>query len=173
MPCGTSCPMDVKLVTTASDTVVDRRRKLLEMVGKPEQLNPQQVESLHEFFTEHHEAFCLEDQERGETNLVQLEIDTGDATPKRQPARRMPFAIHQKVARQLRNMQETGVICPSSSPWASPVVMVRKKDGSHRFCVDYRQLNFIDLFPLPRIDDLLDQLGKSKFFTTLDLVAGY
>ena len=54
--------------------------------------------------------------------------------------------------------------------------MVQKKDGSHRFCVDYRRLNThtqADLFPIPRIDDLLDQLGKSKYFTILDLVSGY
>ncbi len=69
-----------------------------------------------------------------------------------------------------------GVIQPSQSPWASPIVMVRKKDGSHRFCVDYRQLNTVtklDTFPLPRVDDLLDQPGDARFFTTLDLASGY
>ena len=73
-------------------------------------------------------------------------------------------------------MQQNGVIRPSNSSWASPVVLVRKKNGTHRFCVDYRALNSItkaDTFPLPRIDDLLDQLGESKYFSTLDLAAGY
>jgi len=68
------------------------------------------------------------------------------------------------------------VIQPSKLPWSSPVVLVRKKDGSHRFCVDYRKLNNVtkaDTFPLPRIDDLLDQLGKSEYFSTLDLAAGF
>ena len=68
------------------------------------------------------------------------------------------------------------MIQPSNSPWASPVVLVRKKDGTHRFCVNYWELNSVtraDTFPLPRIDDLLDQLGKSAYFSTLDLATGY
>lgn len=68
------------------------------------------------------------------------------------------------------------MIQPSNSPWASPVVMVRKRDGTHRFCVDYRELNSVtkaDTFPLPRIDDLLDQLGAARYFSTLDLASGY
>ena len=73
-------------------------------------------------------------------------------------------------------MQRIGVIRPSNSPWSSPVVLVRKRDGTLRFCIDYRVLNFVtkpDVFPLPRINDLLDQLGKSKYYTTLDLASGY
>ena len=92
------------------------------------------------------------------------------------PARRMPFAVRQEVARQLKNMQQAGVIQPSSSPWASPVVMVGKKDGTHRFRIDYRDLHAVtvpETFPLPRIDDLLDQLGQSRFFSMLDLASGY
>ena len=67
-----------------------------------------------------------------------MEIHTGDEAPRRVAARRMPFAVRQEVARQLCNMQEAGVIEPSSSPWSSPVVMVHKKDGTLTFCVDYR-----------------------------------
>ena len=84
--------------------------------------------------------------------------------------------VREEVARQLKSMQRDGVIQPSNSPWSSPVVMVRKKDGSHRYCVDYRVLNSVtkaDTFPLPRIDDLLDQLGGARYFSTLDLASGF
>ena len=76
----------------------------------------------------------------------------------------------------VNEMEERGIVQPSSSPWASPVVLVPKKDGSMRFCVDFRRLNSItrkDVYPLPRVDDILDTLGNAQYFTTLDLASGY
>ena len=110
------------------------KSKLREIVGKPELLTPEQTEQLHQFLGEHHDAFSLDSHERGETELLTMEIETGEAAPKKQAARRMPFAVRSEVAKQLRDMQAAGVVQPSSSPWASPVVMVCKCDETHRFC---------------------------------------
>ena len=133
---------------------------------------PSENEKLLDLLLQNHQAFAVVDGERGETDLMQFTIDTGDEVPRKQPARRIPFAVREEVNRQLKQMLDNWVIQPS----ASPIVLVKKKDGTLRFCIDYRSLNSLtkaDTFPLPRIDDLLDQLGKAKFFTTLDLAAGY
>ena len=94
---------------------------------------------------------------------------------KGKPPRRMPFVVRQEVAKQLKQMQKAEVVQPACSPWFCPVMIVRKWDGSNRFCVDYRGLNTVtkaDIFPLPWIDDLLDQLSKACYFSTLDLASG-
>ena len=73
-------------------------------------------------------------------------------------------------------MQKQGVVIHSRSPWASPIVLVPKKDGSLRLCVDFRRLNALtkkDVYPLPRVEDILDTLGDAKCFTSLDLASGY
>ena len=159
-------PAKVPLIRVCVNRVesVGRKQQLAERIHISDLADPTQREELMQFLLECQDVFCVEELERGETNLLEMKIDTGDAVPKRQAPRRMPFAVRGEVARQLKQMQQMVVIQPSQSPWASPVVMVRKKDGSHRFCIDYRHLNSVtkaDLFPLPRIDDLLDQLGQS------------
>uniref|UniRef100_A0A5S6QHH5 RNA-directed DNA polymerase n=1 Tax=Trichuris muris TaxID=70415 RepID=A0A5S6QHH5_TRIMR len=115
-------------------------------------------------------------EDLGRTDVVQHRIDTGDSRPCRQPPRRIPFHQRQIVEEETQRMLRQGVIEPAHGPWASPVVLVRKKDGSYRFCVDYRRLNGItykDAYPLPRIDDTLQLLGGAKWFSTLDLASGF
>ena len=76
----------------------------------------------------------------------------------------------------LSEMLERDVIKPSCSPWALPVVLVKKKDGTSCFCIDYCKVNMVtrkDAYPLPRVDDLLDTLAGSRLFSTLQLISGY
>ncbi len=88
----------------------------------------------------------------------------------------MPQLRRQEAKKLLDDMLGRSVIQPSSSPWASPVVLVPKKDGSLRFCIDYQKVNSVtrkDAYPLPRVDDTLDILAGSKWFSTVDLLSGY
>ena len=136
----------------------------------------EEMKSLKSLVCEYADVFALDSSELGSTDLVTHTIDTGDSPPIKQSARRTPFALRQVMEEMVEKMLEQGVVEPSHSPWSSPVVLVEKKDGSKRFCVDYRRLNSVtkmDVFPLPRIDDTLDSLAQSKYFTTLDLASGF
>ena len=84
----------------------------------------------------------------GHTNVVQHKIDTGDSRPIRQYPRRLPFAYREETSKQVAEMLDQGVIQASSSPWASPIVLVKKKDGTFRFCIDYAQRSVRNWLPI-------------------------
>ena len=112
----------------------------------------------------------------GQTTLAKHQIDVGSSRPIKLPPYRLPHAYREKVKEELREMERSGIIEPSNSEWAAPVVLVTKKDGSLRFCVDYRKLNAVsrsDAYPMPRVDQLIDKLGSAAYITTLDLTWGY
>ena len=105
------------------------------------------------------EAFATSQLDLGYCADVQHDIDTDDALPIKQSPRRPPLSVRQAEDDILTEMMNTGVIQPSNSPWSSPVCMVRKKDGSFRFCIDYRRMNAVtveDAFPVPDVKDALD-----------------
>src|SRR3978361_1159279 len=139
-------------------------------------LSPTERKMARKFVVDEANIFESDDGRTGRTDLIKHRIDTGHAYPIRQPPRRVPFAKQQEVEHLVEKMLEEGVIEESSSPWSAPVVLVTKKDGTSRFCVDYRKLNDVtrrDTYPLPRIDDTLTTLAGSKWFSTLDLKSGY
>ena len=110
------------------------------------------------------------------TDAVEHDINTGDRSPIRCAPRRMSPQKMKREEECVPEMLTGGQIEASDSPWSSPVVLVTKKDGGTRFCVDYRQLNdatIKDAYPLPRIDDTLDMLAGKQWFSTLDLASGY
>ena len=124
--------------------VEQRRAKLEEMLMRGgEELDPG-LAPVVSCTLDHHAVFSLDEDERGEVSDVEHVINTSDNPPVRQPSRQVPFALRSKITEMVQNMLKTGVIQESVSPWASPVVMVRKKDNSLRFCVDYRQLNALN-----------------------------
>ena len=136
-------------------------------------ISVRQQRDLQQLIAEFRHVF---DNEPGCTTLVAHRIDTGDARPVQQQPYRLPYAHRKNVEQELEKMQAAGIITPSSSEWASPVVLVSKKDGTMRMCVDYRKLNSVssaDAYPMPRIDELLDRFGGAKYISTLDLTQGY
>jgi hypothetical protein len=143
--------------------------------AKPHLINGE-FQELGELLTEYEDIFSGNIEDYGRTNKVYHRINTGDAKPIRQPPRRLPLAKQAEVSEMLNDMQCHGVIEESDSPWSSPIVLVRKKNGELHFCVDYRKLNDVtkkDSFPLPRIDDTLDTLAGANWFSTLNLRSGY
>lgn len=110
---------------------------------------------------------------RGAEHSIHLKTDS---VPFTMQAYRYPYLQRKEIEKMVEEMMNLGIIQASSSPFASPVLLVKKKDGSWRFCVDYRKLNAItvkDSYPIPLIDDLLDELGKARVFSKIDLRAGY
>ena len=121
-------------------------------------------------------VFSKDDMDMGRTNLVKHHIKLTDPVPFKEAYRRIPPQMYDDVKTHIQEMLDLGAIRPSNSPWASSIVLVRKKDGRLRFCIDLRRLNnrtVKDAYSLPRIESILDSLGGAQIFTTLDLKAGY
>ena len=139
-------------------------------------LSDAQQQQLYNLLLAYSDVFAIIDNDFGRTTVLKHTIQTGDSAPIRQHTRRIPHYQRDEVKKLIDNMLMRDIIQPSTSPWASPVVIVRKKDSSARFCVDYRRLNNVTrkyAFPLPRIDDTLDTLSGAQWFSTLDLISGY
>ena len=141
-----------------------------------ESLTPIEAYQLVQILLKHEKVFQHPDRPLGRSDIVQHSIDVQGHRPLKQPPRRLPYHKLEIVKAELDKMIKSGVIRDSTSPWASPIVLVTKKDGTTRFCIDYRRLNDVtrkDAFPLPRIDESLDTLSGAKYFCTLDLASGY
>ena len=138
--------------------------------------DPEDQTQVRELFNEYGQLFALDDLDLGHTSLVKHELKLNDYTPFKERYRRIPPHQYEEVKKHLKEMLENGAFRKSNSPWASPVVLVRKKDGSLRFCIDLHRLNshtIKDAYSLPRIDETLDCLGGSIIFTSSDLKNGY
>ena len=131
---------------------------------------------LRELLLNNRHVFSESENDLGHTDVVVHHIDTDSARPVRQQLRRFPPAHRKAISTHVDNMLQQGVIEPASSPWASNVVLVRKKDRTFRCCIDYRHLNNVtikDAYPLPRIDCCLYAMAEAQWFSTFDLRSSY
>ncbi|XP_070579112.1 uncharacterized protein [Ptychodera flava] len=129
-----------------------------------------------QLFDEKSPVFSKHEDDLGHCTVVKHRIPVTDNQPVRERHRRIPPAMYDEVKRVLKGMLDSGAIRKSHSPWAAPVVLVQKKDGTTRLCVDYRRLNartIRDAYPIPRIEETLDLLKGAKWFSSIDLKSGY
>ena len=172
-PTPTAC-----IASAAVESVTSEKREMLRALagGDNKELGDGEKEKLFSLLLMYAHVFTGPEEELGRTSRLRHSILTGDAPPIRQAVRRIPPHRRKEVQDLLEDMLKKNVIKPSTSPWAAPIVLVKKKDGNTRFCVDYRKLNAVtnkDAYPLPRIDATLDTLAGSRWFSTLDLASGY
>ena len=149
--------------------------KLIDLSGLEDWPEHLQIE-VKEMLKRNAKAFSKTDLDMSRTNLVKHYIKLTDPVPFKEAYKRIPPQMYDEVKAHIQEMLDLGAIRPSNSPWASAIVLVRKKDGRLRFCIDLRRLNnrtVKDAYSLPKIESILDSLLRAKIFSTLDLKAGY
>ena len=174
-----SCPVKraVNTVQMKETDVADLEAKIPKLfpINNPE--IPEVEKDLHyDLFAKYSNVISWGPDDLGTVKTVKHKIDTGDAEPCKVPLRRMGPIKRDIVQTEIKAMLENNIIEESQSPWSAPVVLVHKKDGGRRFCVDYRALNEVtrkDCYPLPRPDDILESISGARYFSHFDLVKGY
>ena len=159
---------------------------------KDAEISSETLQKFEELCDKHHDAFSKNNQDIGKTQLIEMEIDTGNSVPLAQSPYTLPLKHYDWVRKEIETLEKAGVIERSLSPWASPVIVVPKKSAPdepprRRLCVDYRRVNALQqeikrtdkstgcltLYPLPKIDEMFAKLGGAKIFSTIDLRSAY
>ena len=161
-------------------TETERQDLLLEKLDLSglEAWSQEQAEQARSLLKEYHDIFSLEKRDMGHTNATKHKIvlKDPDTLPFKEHFHRIPPPQLDEVREHLKLMLDAGVIRPSNSPWCNAVVLVRQKDGSLRFCIDFRKLNSLtvkDSHPLPRICETLESLAGAAHFLTFDMNSGF
>lgn len=175
-----SVMQSVKVATTSVDSNANhpsaeqQRQNIVDGVDPTVPLDAKQ--QLADLIENYKDIFSYSEYDLGNTDLVHHEIKTGSNPPFRQSLRPQPRARLPVIDNLLEDMQSQGIIEPCQSEWSSNIVLVTKKDGTIRFCVDYRKLNTAtqkDVYPIPRIDTCLETLSGASWYSTFDLRSGF
>ena len=162
--------------SSGGDSTVNPFLDLFNFQTCEDHLNLVQLNQLQELLTKWQSVFSMTEFDLGKTDLIEHRIELQDEAPFKQRHHRIPPHLYDEVRKHIQEMLDAGVIRSSKSPFASPVVLVRKKDKSLRFCIDYRFLNARtkkDSYALPRFEECVDVLHGSQYFSCLDLKKGY
>jgi len=163
---NTGVPSACSMNSTSSHTVTEMLRSL------PDELTREQRDTVTAVLCEYEDVFSKGEFDVGCTSVIEHRIDTGQHRPVRQALRRHPVAYLEAIDEHVEQLRQQDMVEPSGGPWCSNIVVVRKKDGRLRLCVDYRAVNArtcYDSYPLPNIEATLDALSGSSWFCTLDL----
>ena len=174
MPTIDTDSTNVKQLDDDDRSVPDFVQKLVD--GVDDSIPESACMALEAILCKYSDVFSRDENDLGRTDIIMHHIDTNGARPVRQSLRRYPPAHQEAISQHVDNMLKQSTIEPASSPWASNVVLVKKKDGSLRCCIDYRQLNLVtrkDAYPLPRINVCLDAMASATLFSTFDLRSSY
>lgn len=177
-PCGVQCSEEIPRSVRSAfnrprwDRSAKHEEALHPLIANAVDLDHAQQVRLTRLLNRYDEIFT---ERPGCTDLVTHRIETGDALPLKCNPRPISLTKRQATDKLLDEMLADGVIRRSRSAWASPIVLVLKKDGTYRLCVDYRRLNGLtrkDAYPLPAISSVVGNLGGARYFTTLDASKG-
>jgi transposase InsO family protein len=146
------------------------------LLNKLSHLKPDYVTKFSALLQTNINLFSKSETDVGKTSLVKMTINTGESHPIKQKPYKTPFSLRPEVDRHIKELLKAKIIRPSTSPWASPIIIVPKKDGGSRMCIDFRKLNCVttnNSYPLPSISDILASLKNARYFSCLDLKSGY
>lgn len=168
--------LDINKLTISKETSVPKQPITMNMLNVGSETTFEQKESLLQLVNEFRDCFALDMSELGNSTISEMHINLNDDSPVAYKPYRLPYTERIIVRELVNEMLENNIVKESCSSYASPIVLVKKKNGEHRLCVDYRALNkktVKDSYPMPVIDDQLDRLNGKTFFTSLDLKSGY
>ena len=175
--CENEIQEQIRTVTAESIDTITLPEHLQQMYeASIRNLTQDEAKLIKALLLKHASVFSKSRSDLGFCDIIPHRINTGLAPPIRLPPRRAPMTMKNAVDEEVQRLIDNNLVVKSKSPWAFPLVPIKKKDGSIRICVDYRKLNEVtlhDSYPLPKIQECLDALQGMKWFSTIDATSGF